>query len=200
MEQVDIEGLEGYQITDDGRVWSKKTNKYLKPNTNKGYRYVTPSINGTPKSKFIYKLVAQTFVENPDPSKYTEVDHIIPISEGGTDEASNLRWTDRSGNMTNPYTVEKLKNRIFTEETKKKMSYAKQHLSDEARKNMSLAHIGQISARRKKVRQYTKDNQLINEYESVTDAANKNNYNISGIGDCCRGKLKTYKGYKWSYE
>lgn len=199
MEQVDIKGFEDYQITDDGRVWSKKTNKYLKPNTNKGYRYVTLSINGTPKTKFTHKLVAQAFVENPDPSKYTEVDHIIPISEGGTDEASNLRWTDRRGNMTNLNTVEKLKNRIFTEETKKKMSYAKQHLSDEARKNMSLAHIGQISARRKKVCQYTKDNQLINEYESVTDAASKNNIDKCGIGDCCRGKLKTYKGYIWKY-
>lgn len=185
MEQVDIEGLEGYQITDDGRVWSKKTNKYLRPSTRKGYRFVSLSINGIKKTKFIHRLVAQAFVENQDPSKYTDIDHIIPISEGGTDEASNLRWTDQSGNMRNPNTLEKLKNRIFTEETRKKMS---------------LAHIGKISASRKKVYQYTKDKQLINEYESATDAANKNNYDISSICDCCRGKLKTYKGYKWSYE
>lgn len=27
MRQVDIKDFEGYQITDDGRVWSEKTNK-----------------------------------------------------------------------------------------------------------------------------------------------------------------------------
>lgn len=37
MEQVDIKGFEDYQITDDGRVWSKKTNKWLKPRKIKGY-------------------------------------------------------------------------------------------------------------------------------------------------------------------
>lgn len=126
MEQVDIEGLEGYQITDDGRVWSKKNNKYLRPNTNKGYRYVTPSINGKPKTKFIYKLVAQAFIPNPDPSKYTEVDHIIPISEGGTDEASNLRWTDRKGNCNNEITKEHYRKCktgvVFSEEHRRKIS------------------------------------------------------------------------------
>lgn len=195
MEQVDIKGFEDYQVTDDGRVWSKKTNKWLKPALCKGYEHISLSKNGFVYTKFIHKLVAETFI--PNTNNYSEIDHINTIRTDN--RVCNLRWTDRSGNMTNPNTVKKLKNRIFTEETKKKMSYAKQHLSDEARKNMSLAHIGQISARRKKVCQYTKDNQLINEYESVTDAANKNNYNISSIGDCCRGKLKTYKGYVWKY-
>ena len=35
MRQVDIKGFEDYQITDDGRVWSKKTNKWMIMQTNK---------------------------------------------------------------------------------------------------------------------------------------------------------------------
>ena len=35
MEQVDIKDFEDYQITDDGRVWSKKTNKWMILQTNK---------------------------------------------------------------------------------------------------------------------------------------------------------------------
>lgn len=29
MEQVDIKGFEDYQVTDDGRIWSKKRNKWM---------------------------------------------------------------------------------------------------------------------------------------------------------------------------
>ena len=195
MERVDIKGFEGYQITDDGRVWSKKTNKWIKSALCKGYKHISLRKNGFTYTKFIHKLVAEAFIPNLE--NKPEIDH--KNTDRTDNRVENLRWTDRKGNMNNPITVEKLKNRIISEETKKKMSYAKQHLSYEAKKNMSLAHIGQISARRKKVYQYTKDKQLINEYESVTDAAKKNSFDKVSIGDCCRGRLKTYKGYIWKY-
>ena len=36
--KVDIKDFENYQITDDGKIWSKNRNKYLKPGiTNSGY-------------------------------------------------------------------------------------------------------------------------------------------------------------------
>ena len=41
MRQVDIKGFETYQITDDGRVWSKKSNKWKsKCLNNNGYYLV----------------------------------------------------------------------------------------------------------------------------------------------------------------
>jgi len=40
----EIKGYEGYEITEDGRVWSNKTNRYLKLSKDKdGYYKVTLS-------------------------------------------------------------------------------------------------------------------------------------------------------------
>jgi hypothetical protein len=58
------------------------------------------------------------------------------------------------------------------------------------------------SQEKRKVYQYSLDNVLINEYDSINEAARKNNYIISNIWACCShyGRIKTYKGYKWSFE
>ena len=37
----DIINFENYQISDDGRVWSKNRNKYLKPIDVNGYKKVS---------------------------------------------------------------------------------------------------------------------------------------------------------------
>lgn len=54
--------------------------------------------------------------------------------------------------------------------------------------------------RYKKVNQYTLDNKLIKEWESLT-AVNDNNCNflVNGIVRCCKGQVKTYKGFIWRY-
>ena len=58
------------------------------------------------------------------------------------------------------------------------------------------------SARAKEVYQYTKDGKLVNKYNSLNEAARENNYILSNIWACCShyGRIKTYKGYRWSYE
>ena len=50
--------------------------------------------------------MAEAFVPNPDGKP--EVDHIIPVSIGGTNEASNLRWCTCKENQNNPLTIEKM--------------------------------------------------------------------------------------------
>jgi RNA polymerase sporulation-specific sigma factor len=53
----------------------------------------------------------------------------------------------------------------------------------------------------RKVAQYTKDGTFIREFDSITDAAlfmGKINCK-SRISDCCNGKEKTYKGFRWEY-
>lgn len=51
----------------------------------------------------------------------------------------------------------------------------------------------------KPVYQYTLDDKLIKVWNSVSDAV-KNGYQQQKISACCRGKNKTHKGFKWSYE
>lgn len=51
----------------------------------------------------------------------------------------------------------------------------------------------------KQVFQHTKDGKLIKVWPSVSECG-KNGYNQGRVSDCCNGKQKTHKGYKWSYE
>lgn len=125
MRQVDIKEFEDYQVTDDGRVWSKKRNRWLKPSlTNEYYNHIILCKNGIKYGKVIYRLVAEAFIPNPDNKPC--VDHIIPVSEGGTDDVSNLRWCTYKENNNNPITRQKMSigstGKKHTEETKQKMS------------------------------------------------------------------------------
>jgi len=52
----------------------------------------------------------------------------------------------------------------------------------------------------KSVLKFDKDGNFIEKYESSGDASRKNGILSSHIRDCCRGSLKTYKGYVWKYE
>lgn len=64
----DIIGFEGlYSITDQGNVWSYYTNKFLKPVLGaNGYLKVTLVKDGKKYTKAVHRLVAETFILNPD--------------------------------------------------------------------------------------------------------------------------------------
>lgn len=51
----------------------------------------------------------------------------------------------------------------------------------------------------RQVYQYTLDGELVGVYESAREAARQTGFNQSHISACCRGELKTHKGYIWSY-
>lgn len=74
--------------------------------------------------------------------------------------------------------------RKFTEITKKKMSDT---------------HLGVAIPRSwKEVYQFDRDENLVKKWDSIT-AAMKAGFSGGGIVNVCRGKLKTYRGYKWEY-
>ena len=90
MMMKDIEGYEHeYAVTDNGQVWSYKSNIYLKPLIDKdGYFKVSLSQNSQYKQFFIHRLVAQAFIPNID--NKPSVDHI----DGNitNNHVSNLKW------------------------------------------------------------------------------------------------------------
>lgn len=53
--------------------------------------------------------------------------------------------------------------------------------------------------KRKKVIQYDLDNKKINEFDSITEAANTIDKGTSRISACCKGIRKTAYGYIWRY-
>ena len=50
----------------------------------------------------------------------------------------------------------------------------------------------------KRVYQYTLDGVLVKIWSS-TQECGRNGFNQANVGACCRGKLKQYKGFLWSY-
>lgn len=51
----------------------------------------------------------------------------------------------------------------------------------------------------KPVLQYDLDGNLIKEWPSAAEAG-RNGFNHNHISECCRGKLKSHKGYIWKYK
>jgi hypothetical protein len=51
----------------------------------------------------------------------------------------------------------------------------------------------------KKIYQYTLDNELVKVWDSTSECG-RSGYNRCSVRDCCKGRLKKHKGYKWSYE
>lgn len=147
---VGYEGL--YEVSDWGNVRSleriitdkngRKMHYYGKllsqGKTTNGYNFV---LLGQKNNKLTHILVAKAFLPNPD--NKPEVDHIIPVSDGGTCEVWNLRWVTPSENARNPISMEK-RHRKHTEESKKKMSEAKKgrKFSEEHKKKLSEAKKG----------------------------------------------------------
>ncbi|MHA1166598.1 MAG: NUMOD4 domain-containing protein [Candidatus Hodarchaeales archaeon] len=105
-----IEGFNSYRISNLGRIKSykkKSKGRILKPYlSKKGYLRIDLYGDNKGLSKkanrikaMIHVLVAKAFVENPDPENLVEVDHIDRVRDNPI--ATNLRWIDREGNMSN---------------------------------------------------------------------------------------------------
>lgn len=88
-------------------IFSKHFNKPLEGSqiNNTQYRKIKlKCIDGKKRDYLYHRVLAFYFIPNLE--NKPEVDHIIPLSKGGKDEVSNLRWVTSSENSRNPLTLE----------------------------------------------------------------------------------------------
>ena len=109
----DIDGFEKlYQISNFGRVFSKRRNKIMKLNLRKNYLRVGFNKEGVYYCFQVHRLVAQAFIPNPD--NKDEVNHIDCNKQNNN--VSNLEWVTHEENMEhacNNERIHKTKIRVY---------------------------------------------------------------------------------------
>ena len=87
-----------YLIYEDGKVFSEKRNKFLKPYID-GYGYYRLCLckNGKSKTYKLHRLIAIHYIQNPENKPF--IDHINRIKTDNRIE--NLRWVTSSENNQN---------------------------------------------------------------------------------------------------
>lgn len=92
----DIQNYEGlYGITEDGKVWSYRSKKFLSPGTESGgYLKVGLCKDGIRKQFKVHRLVAQAYIPNPD--NLPQVNHLDEVKTNNC--VSNLSWSTASDN------------------------------------------------------------------------------------------------------
>lgn len=103
----------------------------------------------------------------------------------------------------------KYKNRVITEIWRKRMSEAgfkRDKMSEETKKKMSQTRSGKVPLNlsdlhiksRKKVYQYSRDGEFINEFVSIKEATEITK--IRNIWMCCNGRRNHAGGFVWTHE
>lgn len=93
-----IKGFEDYLITDTGRVYSIKSQKYMKQRqNNRGYLMVSLCKNAKHTNLLVHRLVAKAFLKNV--YNKPQVDHIDRNQDNN--HVANLRWVDNTENFLN---------------------------------------------------------------------------------------------------
>lgn len=180
-EWKNIDGYEGFQVSNKGRVRSidkivkgnggstfLKKGKILKTHINNfGYIVINLWVNNSFKHHKVHRLVAEAFI--PNPQNLPQVNH--RDEDKTNNSVDNLEWCDNKYNCNYGTHNKRMANTLTN------------------RKDQS-----------KKVYQYTLDNKLVSEYQSINEAGRINNCYSQNIGKVCKGYTKTYKGFKWSYD
>ena len=93
--QKEILGYENYTVDENGRIFNKKKNRYIRTFYNKyGYPAIYLSSNGKRKYFLIHRLVAMAFI--PNPNNYEEINH--KDENPNNPNVNNLEWCTRKYN------------------------------------------------------------------------------------------------------
>jgi len=183
----DIEGYEGlYQVSNLGNVKSlnygrtgkEKLLKLYKGNN--GYLYITLYKNKKQKLSLVHRLVALTFIPNPNNLKEINHKDENPLNN----MVENLEWCDRKYNNT-------YGNRI-------KKSIQTSIENNSYNKGIEIRRINN-SLREKPIIQYTKNMIEVCRFKSTKEAERKTGIPHSNICYCLKGKRNIAGGYIWKY-
>lgn len=98
----DIRECSKYQASNTGNIKNKETNTILKPGTSGwGYLQVNLYYDSKHHTRYVHKLIAETFIPNPD--NKPKVNHINGIKTDN--RVCNLEWVTNSENEKHAYDI-----------------------------------------------------------------------------------------------
>lgn len=217
-----------YKINlEKGTVFSVFHGRYLGVKKKDGYFHCKCYDSLGNEYHFIHLVIMAESIQTPitefpydENGKRFEVDHILPVSKGGTDSINNLRLVSRLDNANNPQTIANRKlitlgegnpfyGKHHSEVSKKKISNGRKgkpsprkgkHHTDEAKKKMSEAHKGLPSYAAKPLDQIDKvTGEVLRTWNSAAETARELGFDSKKISACANGypKYKTHKGFVW---
>lgn len=229
MKQIIVNNISTwYYITEDGKCYNQKTGKFLKGQENIKNHYFSYNItlpDGSKKRLYAHRLVAQAFI--PNPNNKTEVNHID--GNVLNNYVDNLEWVTPIENQQHALQKELRKfDHVFCfdknkqlvaeylniPEAAKAVGISQSIIGQELNKDIKTLSGGFYWSREKElkqiknyqnlgkakpVNQYDLNGKFITSYPSTGIAAKAIHGNSSHIGECCRGKIKSYKGFIWKY-
>jgi hypothetical protein len=172
MEEIwkDIKGFEGlYKVSNLGRVLSLKKNVIMKENiSNSGYVFYGLYKDGIVKSRFVHRLVAQTFIDNLE--NKIQVNHMDLNRKNNSIE--NLEWVTISENQKHSY-------------------------KNSNRKSYMKGRAGKLNHLSKEVVMCDNNGIEIKRFESQREAGRIMSINASHINNVIKNKRNHAGGFVW---
>lgn len=180
---------DGYKVSNYGRVLSlakttirgRKYDKILSA-SKKDNGYYTVSINGN--NEYVHRLVAKAFIDNPN--NLNEINH--KNEDKSNNRVDNLEWCTKSYNVSYSKSIKIKQIDPITKEVINIYDSAIRAAIAVSGKNGCILMCCKI------IKIYNGTETI---YNSVSEAAIKNNVSASAIYNCLYGKSKTCGGYEW---
>lgn len=163
-----INGYNGdYEVSNMGRVKSIKRNKMLKPMKKRSGYYAVGLYKDAIRKYVSLHRVVAFAFLGDPPEGKDQINH--KDGDKSNNCVNNLEWCNQSENLAHSFRI---------------------GLRDH---NMERL----IETNRRPVKQYDMKNNLIQEWDSMSEAARTLNLDVSNICNCCKGLIKSTGGYIW---
>jgi hypothetical protein len=190
---VDIPGYEGkYAISRSGTIYSypkprHKDGLILKPKRSRTYVQIQLSLaKGIYKYEVVHRLLAETFIPNPDPVTYIQVNH--KNGKKHDNRLRNLEWCTPSQNRKHAFDTGL---QHFSRERLERLR------TPERREYWGKLGRQNAIARMIPVLQLSVEGEVIQRFDSIRSAARACKIDETNICHVLKGRARTAAGFIW---